>query len=161
MNASAVKDARDFAGHTPGPWVWTGDTPAEEDGKSHCPHNSEWCHHGPDLVNAAEQAAWDAWWKENPKGNHTDPTMPPVPTAVIQSYGYDADGIEITAANARLIASAPALAAENAELREALDYFLGHYDTKVAAGNVSALNFSAPAERARALLSRLDGEGGR
>lgn len=76
---------------TPGPWEWEGDYPKD----APCPHDTEWCDHGPDL------RAGDGGW-------------------VIVSMGYDASHLDIEDADAAFIAAAreaiPALIARVKEL---------------------------------------------
>lgn len=41
----AATEGGEVSAHTPGPWHWEGDYP-----KGHCPHESPWTDHGPDLI---------------------------------------------------------------------------------------------------------------
>jgi hypothetical protein len=72
---------------TEGPWEWEGDYPS-----GHCPHDTEWTDHGPDLVIVAKLPA-DKYGVE--------------PVAdVITSSGYDASSLTIRDADAEFIAHA-------------------------------------------------------
>jgi len=87
-----------LAAATPGPWEWVGDS--FDDEPHVCPHDSEWCDHGPDLETVAKLPAWD------------DGSISP-DTNVLSAFGYDASGINIKSADANLIAylvnNAPAM----------------------------------------------------
>lgn len=134
--------------HTAGPWIWVGDS--FDDVLPHlCPHESEWGDHGPDLVNAAEQAVWEKYWVEHPKGG--DPaSMPPAPSMVLESWGYDASGLRVTAANARLIAAAP-------ELLEALRKAFANADATLH-GNHAPHHPIEVAREMRAAIAKAEGK---
>lgn len=93
-----------MSNHTPGPWHWKGDGFTDE--PSHCPHGTDWTDHGPDLVSATGEV-------------------------VICSTGYDASNVDIKAADARLIAAAPAL-------YDALKFAVSVLSTAGIAGSVYA-----------------------
>lgn len=99
--------------HTPGPWRWRGDSFSDEPHR--CPHPTEWCDHGPNLMGAKD-------------------------ATVIVSYGYDSSGLDVSSADARLIAAAP-------EMYE--------FIRRIESGE--PFGIASPATAARALLAKING----
>ena len=84
-------------GATEGPWTWDGDT--FSDAPEHkCPHGTQWCDHGPDLVRGNPDGST---FKEFDADN-----------LVITSNGYDASSLEVKTADAEFITAARTLVPE-------------------------------------------------
>jgi len=96
-------------GVTPGPWTWDGDTFSDAP-EYKCPHGTQWCDHGPDLV----------------RGNPDGSTFEEFDQAnmVITSNGYDASGLEIRTADAEFIMNTRGLVPDLLDAVEELDAVL-------------------------------------
>ncbi|ORB93978.1 hypothetical protein LAUMK4_05862 [Mycobacterium persicum] len=84
-------------GVTDGPWTWDGDTFSDAP-EYKCPHGTQWCDHGPDLV------------RGNDDGSVLDDYV--AANYVISSNGYDASGLEVKTADAEFIAASRSLVPE-------------------------------------------------